>query len=126
MANRWVLYRSSVGAEVVQKEIDKCRLKRDEKIRLGAIMKRAAEGNLLPKDRKPLGEGLWELRLSCGERIFRLFYSEVKGAGPVLLGLRFVNKKSTQGIKTDPGDIETARKRLAEWQSRTSGDDTAP
>ncbi|WP_239096911.1 hypothetical protein [Streptomyces sp. SID11385] len=70
MAKRWELYRSSVGAEVVQKEIAKCRLKTHELGRLHAIMGRAAEGRLLPKDRTSLGEGLWELRLSCGERIF--------------------------------------------------------
>ncbi|WP_382465163.1 hypothetical protein ACFIN9_10480 [Streptomyces noursei] len=64
-----------------------------------------------------------ELRLDCGECTFRLFYSEVEGSGPILLALRFVNKKSTQGIQTDPGDIETARKRLPEWQSRSTSDD---
>ncbi|SDC98792.1 type II toxin-antitoxin system RelE/ParE family toxin [Streptomyces prasinopilosus] len=125
MAKKWEFYRSSVDAEVVQKEIAKCRLKRDELVRLQKIMERAASDELLPKDRKPLGDGLWELRLNCGERIFRLFYSEVEGVGPLLLGLKFVNKKSTQGIKTDPGDIETARKRLSEWQTRQTGDDPA-
>ncbi|MET7936057.1 type II toxin-antitoxin system RelE/ParE family toxin [Streptomyces sp. NPDC005322] len=125
MAKKWEFYRSSVDADVVQKEIAKCRLKRDEQVRLLKIMERTAGDELLPKDRKPLGDGLWELRLNCGERIFRLFYSEVEGAGPLLLGLKFVNKKSTQGIKTDPGDIETARKRLSEWQNRQTGDGPA-
>ncbi|WP_330235590.1 type II toxin-antitoxin system RelE/ParE family toxin [Streptomyces sp. NBC_00566] len=125
MAKRWEFYRSPVDAEVVQKEIAKCRLKRDERVRLQKIMERAASDELLPKDRKSLGDGLWELRLNCGERIFRLFYSDVQGAGPLLLGLKFINKKSTQGIKTDPVDIETARKRLSEWQTRQSGDGTA-
>ncbi|MGV9789549.1 type II toxin-antitoxin system RelE/ParE family toxin [Streptomyces sp. NPDC003435] len=125
MAKRWEFYRSPVDAEVVQKEIAKCRLKRDESVRLLKIMERAASDELLPKDRKSLGDGLWELRLNCGERIFRLFYSKVQGAGPLLLGLKFINKKSTQGIKTDPVDIETARKRLTEWQTRQSGDGTA-
>ncbi|MFH9614483.1 type II toxin-antitoxin system RelE/ParE family toxin [Streptomyces pratensis] len=126
MAKKWELYRSSVGAEVVQKEITKCRLKRDELVRLQKIMERTARDELLPRDRKSLGEGLWELRLNCGERIFRLFYSEIEGGGPVLLGLKFANKKSTQGIKTDPGDIETARKRLSEWQTRSVSDGSAP
>ncbi|MFJ7591426.1 type II toxin-antitoxin system RelE/ParE family toxin [Streptomyces sp. NPDC097617] len=122
---KWELYRSSVEADVVQKEIAKCGLRRHELVRLQKIMERAAANELLPKDRKSLGEGLWELRLNCGERIFRLFYSEIEGAGPLLLALKFVNKKSTQGIKTDPGDIDTARKRLSEWQTRQSGDDSA-
>lgn len=56
---------------------------------------------------------------------FRLFYSEVPGEGPLLLALKFINKKSTQGVKTDPVDIETARKRLSEWQNRQKGDDLA-
>ncbi|WP_324793404.1 type II toxin-antitoxin system RelE/ParE family toxin [Streptomyces cyaneofuscatus] len=115
-----------MDAEVVKKEIDKCRLKRDELVRLQKIMERTARDELLPRDRKPLGEGLWELRLNCGERIFRLFYSEVEGEGPLLLALKFVNKKSTQGIKTDPGDIETARKRQSEWQTRSTSDGSAP
>ncbi|MFF8702504.1 type II toxin-antitoxin system RelE/ParE family toxin [Streptomyces albidoflavus] len=125
MAKAWELYRSSVGAEVVRKEIDKCDLKKHESVRLAKIMERALTGELLPRDRKPLGDGLWELRLNCGERIFRLFYSEVPGEGPLLLALKFLNKKSTQGIKTDPVDIETARKRLSEWQNRQKGDDLA-
>lgn len=123
MAKRWELYRSSMDADVVRKEIDKCRLTQNERLRLGKIMSRAQEGALLPRDRKSLGLGLWELRLDCGERIFRLFYSEIE-SGPVLLALKFVNKKSSQGIATDPGDIETARKRLSEWQSRAGSNDS--
>lgn len=125
MAKKWVFYRSPMGAEVVGKEIAKCRLSGHEKVRLGAIMERAARAALLPKDQKSLGEGLRELRLDCGDRIFRLFYSDLEGAGPMLLALKFVNKKSTQGIRTDPGDIETARKRLSEWRSRTLGDESS-
>ncbi|OIK27644.1 type II toxin-antitoxin system RelE/ParE family toxin [Streptomyces malaysiense] len=123
MAKKWEFYRSPMDADVVHREIAKCRLTQHERVRLGKIMERAARDELLPKDRKPLGNGLWELRLDCGERIFRLFYSEVEGAGPMLLALKFMNKKSTQGIQTDPGDIETARKRLSEWQSRSSDTD---
>ncbi|MFD3648130.1 type II toxin-antitoxin system RelE/ParE family toxin [Streptomyces cyaneofuscatus] len=122
MAKTWQFYRSALDADVVQKEMAKCQLKQHERLRLGKIMERAANEELLPKDRKFLGEGLWELRLNCGERIFRLFYSLVDGESPVLLALRFVNKKSTQGAKTDPVDIDTARKRLSEWQNRPSSD----
>lgn len=122
---QWGFYRSSVGADVVQKEIEKCGLRQHERVRLFKIMQRVAADDLLPKDRKPLGDGLWELRLNCGERIFRLFYSEIEDAGPLLLALKFINKKSTQGAKTDPGDIDTARKRLSEWRTRQSGDASA-
>ncbi|MGW8569805.1 type II toxin-antitoxin system RelE/ParE family toxin [Streptomyces niveus] len=111
-----------MAADVVHKELAKCRLAKDDMIKLGRLMARAQEGTLLRKDSKNLGDGLHELRLDCGERIYRLFYSPA-GNDLVLLALKFVNKKAKQGIATDPGDIESARKRLAEWQSRQSGDD---
>ncbi|MGW7260692.1 type II toxin-antitoxin system RelE/ParE family toxin [Streptomyces sp. NPDC054834] len=127
MTKRWEFYQTAVGADVVRKEMIKCRLTRTEKARLGRLMERAQKGGLLPKDRKDLRGGLLELRLDCGERIFRLFYSEVEGADlDLLLAVKFVNKKSTQGIATDPTDIETARKRLNEWQTRSKGDDQRP
>jgi phage-related protein len=126
MTKRWGFYETPMGADVVAKELAKCRLAASERLRLGKIMERAANNALLPKDRKSLGGGLLELRLDCGERIFRLFYSETEDSGPLLLALKFVNKKSTQGIQTDPGDIETARKRLSEWQTRTTSDGIQP
>ncbi|MCF3137298.1 type II toxin-antitoxin system RelE/ParE family toxin [Streptomyces olivochromogenes] len=125
MTQRWEFYQTSVGADVVRKEMFKCQLTRDEKAKLGRLMERAQRGELLAKDRKDLRGGLLELRLDCGERIFRLFYGEVEAAN-VLLAVKFVNKKSTQGIATDPTDIETARKRLNEWQIRSKRDDQRP
>ncbi|MEV7770542.1 type II toxin-antitoxin system RelE/ParE family toxin [Kitasatospora sp. NPDC086791] len=107
-----------MGADVVRREIDKCKLKRFEIAKLQAIMERAATGTLRPPDVKHLGDGLLELRFEGEKRIFRLFYSEVDDQGPVLLALKFINKKSTQGIATQPGDIDSARKRLTEWSRR--------
>ncbi|MFF2518748.1 type II toxin-antitoxin system RelE/ParE family toxin [Streptomyces sp. NPDC058086] len=127
MTKRWEFYQTAVGADVVRKEMGKCRLTRAETIKLGKLMQRAQEGALLAKDRKDLRDGLLELRLDCGERIFRLFYGEVQGSNiALLLAVKFVNKKSTQGIATDPTDIETARKRLCEWQNRAKRDDQRP
>lgn len=124
MARRWVFYQSAMGADVVRKEMNKCRLTHAERVKLGKLMQRAQEDALLAKDRKDLKDGLLELRLDCGERIFRLFYGEVAGNNvAVLLAVKFVNKKSTQGIATDPTDIETARKRLSEWHTRANSDD---
>lgn len=121
MPRRWEFYRSAMGADVVHKELDKCKLKRDERTRLGTIMTRAVERRLQPKDFKPLGDGLRELRIEGEGRTFRLFYAEEEG-GLLLLALKFVNKKSTQGIATRPEDIETARKRLVEWRARDERD----
>lgn len=122
MAKRWEFYQSPMGADVVRREIAKCRLAQAERAKLGKLMQRAQDGVLLPKDCKNLKDGLLELRLDCGERIYRVFYSEVD-QGLVLLAVKFVNKKAKQGIATDPSDIESARKRLAEWQSRENGND---
>ncbi|MFE2407089.1 type II toxin-antitoxin system RelE/ParE family toxin [Kitasatospora sp. NPDC059408] len=107
-----------MGADVVSREIKKCDLKRFEAAKLQAIMERAASGTLRPPDVKHLGDGLLELRFEGERRIFRLFYSEVDSDGPVLLALKFINKKSTQGIATRSEDIEVARKRLTEWTTR--------
>ncbi|MFF7976859.1 type II toxin-antitoxin system RelE/ParE family toxin [Streptomyces sp. NPDC007905] len=124
MTKHWEFYQTALGADVVRREMEKCQLTRDERAKLGRLMDRAQRGELLPKDCKSLGSGLLELRLNCGERIFRLFYGEVEAASmAVLLAVKFVNKKSTQGIATDPSDIETARKRLNEWQTRSDRDD---
>ncbi|WP_033250829.1 type II toxin-antitoxin system RelE/ParE family toxin [Kitasatospora phosalacinea] len=111
-----------MGADVVRKEIEKCKLKQFENVRLVAIMERAAEDNLLPKDAKSLGDGLKELRIEGDNRIFRLFYADADDDGPVLLALKFINKKSSQGIATSPRDVETARKRHAEWRNRVMRD----
>lgn len=120
----WEFYTSPGGASVVRREITKCRLTRAEQIKLGQLMQRAQEGALLPKDCKDLKKGLRELRLDCGERIFRLFYSEADhDKAALLLAVKFMNKKATQGIVTDSGDIATARKRLSEWQNRNICDD---
>lgn len=118
MAKRWELYRSSIGADVVAREIAKAKLRREEQARVAAIMARALAGKLQRGDIKPLGDGLKELRIDGDSRIFRLFYADVDNDGPVLLALKFINKKSTQGIATPPRDIETARKRLAEWRNQ--------
>ncbi|MFE2111485.1 type II toxin-antitoxin system RelE/ParE family toxin [Kitasatospora sp. NPDC059463] len=107
-----------MGADVVRREVDKCKLKRFETVKLQAIMERAATGTLRPPDVKHLGDGLLELRFEGERRIFRLFYSEVDNQGPVLLAVKFINKKATHGIATDPDDIKSARKRLTEWNGR--------
>lgn len=62
---------------------------------------------------RPLGNGLYEARISLKDRIARIFF--VPREDRMVL-LHAIVKKSQ---KTPAADLELARKRLREWEKRT-------
>jgi len=58
---------------------------------------------------RPMGEGLFELRLKAAEGIARIFYCTMVGKKIVVLH-QFIKKTD----KTPPRELETARRRMRE------------
>ena len=58
---------------------------------------------------RPMGEGLYELRLKAAEGIARVFYCTIVGKKIVMLH-QFIKKTD----KTSPKELEIARRRLKE------------
>lgn len=102
----------------VQHEIDKLKLSPTEKARLRALMRRFAEGSVLPNDHSHLRQGVEELRLDGNHRIFRLYFGR-PGDGLILLALHFQSKKRTR----DRRAVDLAVKRLQEWGDEESSEE---
>lgn len=73
---------------------------------------RLAHGN--PGDTKPVGRGVWELRLTYGPS-YRVYYLQDNGS---LILLLCGGDKSTQ-----QADIDRAHQLADEWQQKEDGDD---
>ncbi len=61
---------------------------------------------------RPMGEGLFELRLKAAEGIARIFYCTMVGKKIVVLH-QFIKKTD----KTPPRELETARRRMREIEN---------
>lgn len=61
---------------------------------------------------RPMGEGLFELRLKAAEGIARIFYCTMVGKKIVVLH-QFIKKTD----KTTPRELETARRRMREIEN---------
>jgi putative component of toxin-antitoxin plasmid stabilization module len=95
----------------VAAEIKKTHLTRDEAAKLVELMARFREGRTLPRDHKPLRDGVEELRLSGQRRTFRLYFGRLDD-GLVLLALRFNIKKK----QNDRLGVDLAAVRLKQWR----------
>jgi len=66
---------------------------------------------ILPRERVPLGDGLFALKYSEAHNEFRCYYSHEGKYGQVLLGVGFDYKK------TEKADLAAARQRLKKWRA---------
>lgn len=99
---------------LVERELHKLRLTKDERARLGVLMERYADGRSMPSDVKRLDDfhpGLFELRLRGERRIFRLYFAD-EGGVSVVLALHLVKKKRDR----DLAGMGLARERLKRWR----------
>ena len=85
---------------------------RQARLRIAERIDRLAHGN--PGDTKPVGQGVWELRLTYGPG-YRVYYLQDGGNLVLLL---CGGDKSTQ-----QADIERAHRLADEWQLEEDGDD---
>lgn len=109
----WEFFRPEGEGRQVEREILKLGLSKWEAGRLADVMDRALERRLLPREVKPLRDGVFEIILNGHNRSFRLMFAEVRG-GMVLLALKFISKKK----QVDRDAVEVAVKRLKDWQRR--------
>ena len=85
---------------------------RQARLRIVERIDRLAHGN--PGDTKPVGQGVWELRLTYGPG-YRMYYLQDNGS---LILLLCGGDKSTQ-----QADIDRAHQLAGEWQQKEDGDD---
>lgn len=113
MERRWEYYTAPGGRDAVIKEFR--RLEVWEVARVEEVMLRVKTGEgLRPGDVKPLGRDLYELRVNCGNRSFRLIFAYTE-RGAVLLAVHLFVKKTR---KTPQPALELAEQRLKDWRSR--------
>lgn len=112
---RWEFYKTSAGASVVSQEIRQVLGGKPPSIELSRLMWRIQTGNVFPRDVRPLGEGLFEARLTYASNEYRLYFARHPVGTTVLLGLKF-HQKGSRGAQEH--GIAVARKRLADWLSR--------
>jgi len=64
---------------------------------------------------RKLSGDIWEVRVNCGQVIYRILYASVASKGRILLSLDGFTKKTQ---KTPKHKIELAKQRLADWRQR--------
>lgn len=113
MGKQWDTYHAPGGRDKVADDIAKLRLTAFEKVRVEERMTACANGELGYPTIKPLKgtPGLFELRISCEERSFRLVYVDT-GDGLVLLALHFFRKQAD----SQPAQIREAVRRYKIWR----------
>ncbi|MCB0913667.1 MAG: type II toxin-antitoxin system RelE/ParE family toxin [Propionibacteriaceae bacterium] len=84
---------------------------RQARLRIVERIDRLAHGN--PGDTKPVGQGVWELRMTYGP-VYRVYYLQ---DGDTLILLLCGGDKSTQ-----QADIDRAHQLADEWHSEEDGD----
>jgi phage-related protein len=110
---RTVFYTTAAGESPVSAYIDSLPGPQQQKILRGVLLLRE-HGTALPAPHtKPLGDGLWELRMVFGGDAFRVIYFTWTGRRFVLV---HAFQKKTQ--KTPPGEIDLARGRRMDWLAR--------
>ncbi|GAB3458674.1 type II toxin-antitoxin system RelE/ParE family toxin [Actinophytocola sediminis] len=112
MTRTWQYYSPPGGGEPVAKEIKKAGLTLGELGQLDEVMARVAEGRTLPKDTKPIRDGVHQFKLNLRQRSYRLLYAEVDD-GLVLLALHFFSKKKQK----DQDAVDLAVDRLRTWRA---------
>ncbi|MET8865785.1 type II toxin-antitoxin system RelE/ParE family toxin [Nonomuraea sp. NPDC004580] len=111
----WQFYRTETGRPVVSEEIQEVLGDGPPKKELGALLTRIQYNRALPRDTKPLGQGLFEARLTYVGNEYRLYFAHGPQGEHVLLGLAF-HRKGGNGAQKRV--IARARERLAEWLMR--------
>lgn len=97
------------------KELRGLGLSVNEAARLDAVMKRVARGTALPRETKPLREGVSEIKFSGQHREIRVYFAELAGEN-VLLGLHCQVKKKDRDRNAVDKAAERLRKYLrGEW-----------
>jgi putative component of toxin-antitoxin plasmid stabilization module len=110
----WELYETPNGRTLVRDEITAVLNDKAGLVALGQLMSRLEYGRTLPRDTRPLGNGLFEARLTDQGNEYRLYYAHAAGRA-VLLGLLF-HRKGGRGAQQRA--IAQARQRLADWRPR--------
>lgn len=110
---RWRFYKSSVGGEVVWKELDL--LSADDAAALLAEMRVVARHGLKDGGARHLRGDIWEVRADGDGLTLRALFAKEGRVGQVLLALHVFEKKTQQ---TPPQKIDLAEKRLADWRGR--------
>jgi len=113
VGEKWIIdyYKTASGRVPVEKFIDSLTTKAQVKISDALDLLKEFGINLgLPHVKKIIGTSLWELR-TLGKNNIRIFYITKKGNTFLLLH-GFQKKKQ----KTDKKEIDTALKRLAEYE----------
>jgi putative component of toxin-antitoxin plasmid stabilization module len=108
----WQFYRTETGRPVVSEEIHEVLGDGPPKKELGALLSRIQYNRALPRDTKPLGQGLFEARLTYLTNEYRLYFANGPQGERVLLGLAF-HMKGSRGAQDRV--IGKARDRLADW-----------
>lgn len=112
MTREWQYYTPPGGGSPIRKEIEKAKLSQHELGRLEALLDRVAEGRTLPREIKPLRDGVSEFKLDLDHRTCRLLFAEVDD-GLVLLALHFFIKKK----QNDRTAVDLAVDRLKRWRA---------
>lgn len=113
--DHWRFYKTEQGGDVVREVLDK--LQRTQKAAILDVAKRYTRQELLADELETIETGLFALRVNVDGCALRLYFGKVGKGGAICLAVHVLNKKSQKAPKKD---LDTARNRLKEWNSRAA------
>lgn len=112
----WRDYRTASGGRPVRDFILDC--EREDRAAIAAAMADIRTNGNRGGGARHLQGPIWEVRVDGRGVIYRILFASIGSRGRILLSLHAFKKKTQ---KTPKSAIELARKRLADWESRNSG-----
>lgn len=111
--DHWRFYKTEQGGDVVRDALDELRVA--HKAAIIDVATRYTRSELLADELETIETGLFALRVNVDGCALRLYFGKVGRGGAICLAVHVLNKKSQ---KVPKKDLDTARRRLREWNSR--------